>query len=114
MRSGDKCECDEGWSGINCNVCTSHQACDALMPTGDGGVCYQNGEVVKNNYQICDVVNKKITTLLGTKKPEVTFTCKKEDETCQFQCMDHRTHSLGSSLLLPATLGPSASLGWIS
>ncbi|KEZ43733.1 putative ATP-dependent permease [Scedosporium apiospermum] len=85
MRSGDKCECDEGWTGINCNVCTSNQACDALMPTGDSGVCYQNGEVVKHNYQICDVVNKKITSLLGDKKPQVTFTCKKEDATCQFQ-----------------------------
>jgi len=85
MRGGETCECDEGWSGINCNVCTSDHACNALMPTEDGGICYTNGEVVKHNYQICDVVNDKIKNLLGTQKPQVTFTCKKEDATCQFQ-----------------------------
>ncbi|SPO06139.1 related to ABC transporter protein [Cephalotrichum gorgonifer] len=85
MRSGASCDCDDGWTGINCNVCTSNQACNALMPENEGGVCYTNGDVVNHNYQICDVVNKKITTLLGDQKPQVTFTCKKEDATCQFQ-----------------------------
>ncbi|KAJ3536534.1 hypothetical protein NM208_g6676 [Fusarium decemcellulare] len=85
MRSGSSCECDEGWTGINCNVCTDNKACNALMQTGEGGVCYQNGEVVKHNYQICDVTNEKITTLLGDQRPEVTFTCKREDKTCDFQ-----------------------------
>ncbi|KAH7321410.1 hypothetical protein B0I35DRAFT_351931 [Stachybotrys elegans] len=85
MRGRDNCQCDEGWTGINCNVCTSNKACDALMDQGFGGVCYQNGEVVKYNHQICDVTNKKITALLGKQKPEVTFTCKEEDATCDFQ-----------------------------
>lgn len=87
MRNGESsCECDEGWTGINCNVCTDNKACNALMETGTGGVCYQNGEVVKHNYQICDVTNQKITDLLGEQRPEVTFTCKEEDSTCDFQC----------------------------
>ncbi|CAM1510107.1 Fc.00g004420.m01.CDS01 [Cosmosporella sp. VM-42] len=85
MRSADNCECDEGWTGINCNVCTENKACNALMETGDGGVCYQNGEVVNHNYQICDVTNEKITSLLGKQRPEVTFTCTEEDATCDFQ-----------------------------
>lgn len=86
MRSGSTCECDEGWTGINCNVCTDNKACNALMDKGEGGVCYQNGEVVNHNYQICDVTNQKITSLLGKQRPEVTFTCKREDQTCDFQC----------------------------
>lgn len=89
MRSEPFCECDEGWSGINCNVCTENKACNALMPEKTGGVCYQNGEVVKYNHQICDVTNKKITSLLGKQRPEVTFTCKKEEATCDFQCWWH-------------------------
>lgn len=59
------------------------------METEDGGVCYQNGEVVKENFQICDVTNKKITDLLEEKKPQVTFTCNTERESCDFQCEQH-------------------------
>lgn len=86
MRSGNSCTCDEGWTGINCNVCTENKACNALMETGEGGVCYQNGEVVNHNYQMCDVTNEKITTLLGKQRPEVTFTCTAEKGVCDFQC----------------------------
>lgn len=88
MRGRDNCKCDEGWTGINCNVCTSNQACNAMLPNPEdgGGVCYQNGEVVKSNHQICDVTNKKIKLLLGEQRPEVTFTCEKEAKTCDFQC----------------------------
>ena len=97
MRQEGNCECDEGWTGINCNVCTENKACNALMEAGQGGVCYQNGEVVKQNHQICDVTNRKITDLLGEQRPEVTFTCKDDDHTCDFQCLStfsariHRT-----------------------
>ena len=86
MRDGRTCKCDDGWDGINCNVCTEDKACDALMETGDGGVCYTNGEVINHNYQICDVTNRKITDLLGKQRPEVTFTCQADDATCDFQC----------------------------
>ncbi|KAL1875307.1 hypothetical protein VTK73DRAFT_10144 [Phialemonium thermophilum] len=85
IRDRPSCDCDEGWTGINCNVCTDDKACNALMETGDGGVCYQRGEVVKHNYQMCDVTNKAIRTLLGSKVPQVTFTCKKDDRKCDFQ-----------------------------
>ncbi|KAM3084061.1 FAD-dependent urate hydroxylase [Clarireedia jacksonii] len=85
MRNGDSCDCEEGWTGINCNVCTNDKACNALMPEKEGGVCYQNGEVVKENYQMCDVTNRKIVDILDGKKPQVTFTCNAERETCDFQ-----------------------------
>jgi len=86
MRQDKYCECEEGWTGINCNVCTSNKACNAMMPEGEGGVCYQNGEVVKENYQMCDVTNVKIVDILEGKRPQVTFTCDAEDDTCAFQC----------------------------
>lgn len=87
MRDGQFCDCDEDWTGINCNVCTSNKACNKLMPEGKGGVCYQNGEVVKENYQMCDVTNVKIVEILQGQRPQVTFTCNAEKETCDFQCM---------------------------
>ncbi|RDW73358.1 hypothetical protein BP6252_07265 [Coleophoma cylindrospora] len=85
MRSSASCECEPGWSGINCNVCETNKACNALMPENEGGVCYQNGEVVKENYQMCDVKNRKILDILDGKVPQVTFTCNAEKETCDFQ-----------------------------
>lgn len=86
VREGASCDCDDGWSGINCNVCTEHKACDKLVETGEGGVCYTGGEVVKENFQMCDVTNKAIRDLLKEQVPQVTFTCKKETGKCDFQC----------------------------
>ncbi|KAI2638631.1 hypothetical protein GGS21DRAFT_449636 [Xylaria nigripes] len=85
IRSGDTCDCDQGWTGINCNVCTEDKVCNALMETGESGVCYQNGEVVKNNYQMCDVTNEKILSMLEGKIPQATFTCDKQAGFCDFQ-----------------------------
>ena len=85
-REDKTCQCDEGWTGINCNVCTNDRACDALTETGDGGVCYTGGEVVKQNYQMCNVTNKAIRDLLKEQVPQVTFTCNKESGECDFQC----------------------------
>ncbi|KAJ5092954.1 ABC transporter G family member [Penicillium angulare] len=84
-RTGDKCDCKEGWGGINCNVCQEDSACDAMMPEGKDGVCYKEGVTVKQNFQMCDVTNKKIVDQLGNKKPQVTFSCEAEDQTCNFQ-----------------------------
>ena len=103
MRNGPSCGCDEGWTGINCNVCSDDRSCDALMDTKEGGVCYTGGEVVYHNYQMCDVTNKAIRSMLGDQVPQVTFTCTAEDSTCDFQCElplppSHCLPSLGLSL----------------
>ena len=84
-RQGQYCDCKEGWEGVNCNVCTTNQACNALMPEGEGGVCYKQGLVVNENYQICNVTNRKILDQLKEQRPEVTFSCNAEDKTCNFQ-----------------------------
>ncbi|KAK8072722.1 ABC-2 type transporter [Apiospora saccharicola] len=94
MRQGDTCECDEGWTGINCNICTENKACNALMETDDdGGVCYQTGDVVKQNYQMCDITNAKILSMLDGKIPQATFSCEKEDGYCDFQFWIDRVES---------------------
>jgi hypothetical protein len=103
MRQGDYCECEDGWTGINCNVCTNNKACNALMPEREGGVCYQNGEVVKTNYQMCDVTNRKIVEILDGRRPQVTFTCNRDDGTCDFQCK--YTQANRGSLLTSCSLG---------
>ncbi|KAI6081498.1 hypothetical protein F4821DRAFT_249212 [Hypoxylon rubiginosum] len=93
LRSGDTCDCDEGWTGINCNVCTQDNACNALMETGEGGVCYQNGEVIDQNHQMCGVTNDKILSMLDGKIPQATFNCKKETGFCDFQFWIDRVES---------------------
>ncbi|KAI0905656.1 hypothetical protein F4824DRAFT_399407 [Ustulina deusta] len=93
IRSGDTCKCDDGWTGINCNVCTEDKACNALMETEADGVCYQNGEVVKNNYQMCGVTNEKILSMLDGKIPQATFTCDKQIGFCDFQFWVDRVES---------------------
>lgn len=105
MRSGESCECEDGWMGINCNVCTENKACDALMPDKEGGVCYQNGEVVKENYQMCDVTNRKILDILDGKIPQATFTCNAEEETCEFQCKQDPRFQIFSMLTFPSLGG---------
>ncbi|PGH32726.1 ATP-binding cassette, subfamily G (WHITE), member 2 [[Emmonsia] crescens] len=84
-RKGKYCDCTEGWEGVNCNVCKTDDACNVMMPEGEGGVCYKDGVTQKENYQMCAVTNRKIVDMLGDQKPEVTFSCKAEDQTCNFQ-----------------------------
>ncbi|KAL4784572.1 hypothetical protein BJX76DRAFT_326959 [Aspergillus varians] len=84
-RKDKSCSCEDGWEGINCNVCKTDDACNAMMPTGEDGVCYKEGVTVKENFQICDVTNRKILDQLKERKPQVTFSCQEEDSTCNFQ-----------------------------
>lgn len=80
-----QCQCKEGWEGINCNVCETNNACNALMPEGQDGVCYREGLLVKENYQMCDITNKKIQDQLKNQKPQATFSCNAERKECNFQ-----------------------------
>ncbi|KAF2270938.1 hypothetical protein CC78DRAFT_610985 [Lojkania enalia] len=84
------CNCKEGWEGINCNVCKTNDACNAMMPpqeggVKEGGVCYKDGALVKENFQICDITNRKILDQLKDKKPQATFSCNTESKECNFQ-----------------------------
>lgn len=85
-RTDRYCSCKDGWEGINCNVCKTDDACQAMMPEGVEGVCYREGLVVNENYQMCDITNKKIVEQLKDQKPQATFSCNTETEKCNFQC----------------------------
>ncbi|KAK3072271.1 FAD-dependent urate hydroxylase [Teratosphaeriaceae sp. CCFEE 6253] len=86
-REGGTCECNEGWEGINCNVCKTDDACGPMMPSKqeDGAVCYREGLVVHENYQMCDITNRKIVDQLKEKKPQATFSCNADRAECNFQ-----------------------------
>lgn len=85
-RTGDDpCECDEGWGGITCNVCQTNQACSALMPGKEGGVCYTDGRLVHENFQMCDITNQPILDQIYPRIPQATFSCNADDKTCNFQ-----------------------------
>lgn len=88
-KGNGECDCDEGWGGLNCNVCQKPSACaDFTMAgerLGENGTCYTGGSTVMQSFQQCDVTNKKITEMLPGRPPKVTFSCKKDDETCNFQ-----------------------------
>ncbi|KAG9289200.1 hypothetical protein G9A89_022509 [Geosiphon pyriformis] len=90
---GQLCQCSEGWSGLNCNVCTANSACDPLVATGMNGTCYKGGLTVNENFQICDVTNRKILDMLPEQPPQVTFSCNRPDATCDFQFWINRTES---------------------
>ncbi|WVQ75296.1 hypothetical protein IAR50_004912 [Cryptococcus sp. DSM 104548] len=83
-KDGELCDCKEGWGGINCNVCKNDGACAGFLPRSDGAedgdeddiVCYKGGLAVRENFQMCDVTNRKIIdTIPDNRPPQVTFSC---------------------------------------
>lgn len=93
VRNGTECECNEGWGGINCNMCTSDNACNAFMPkvanafgnTGEEvkGTCYKGGKLVQKNYHMCEVTSERLVKLLKH-KTEATFSCNATSAQCTF------------------------------
>ncbi|KAK3711683.1 FAD-dependent urate hydroxylase [Vermiconidia calcicola] len=87
-RKGKRCDCKDGWEGINCNVCQTNDACRAFMPEDqkDEAVCFKDGLVVNENYQMCNITNRKILDQLKHDgPPQATFSCNVEREECNFQ-----------------------------
>ncbi|CAG8671805.1 12165_t:CDS:10, partial [Racocetra persica] len=80
------CKCSEGWGGINCNVCNADRACDSMVATGMNGTCYKGGLIVHENFQMCNVKNRKILDMLPDQPPQVTFSCNSTTANCDFQC----------------------------
>ena len=80
------CDCKPGWGGINCNVCEIDSVCDSFMPDESlKGTCYKDGMVVNKVYQTCNVTNSKILDILNGKLPQVSFSCDRGSESCNFQ-----------------------------
>lgn len=86
-RQGDTCNCREGWEGINCNTCITDNACRAFLPDDvkDEAVCYRQGMVVNENWQMCNITNRKILDTLKGEIPQATFSCNAPRKECSFQ-----------------------------
>lgn len=97
-RQGDRCECKDGWEGVNCNVCATDNACEAMLPAGEHAVCYKQGLVVHENFQMCNVTNKAILDQVDPRIPQVTFSCNVDDATCNFQFWVDRKESFYCAL----------------
>ncbi|XBW38381.1 hypothetical protein QEN19_003968 [Hanseniaspora menglaensis] len=92
----EQCVCDDGWDGINCNLCIDDDVCKNFFDDEElkkGAVCNQNGIIVKKLYQACDVTNPKIIELLPKQKPQVSFHCDKLAEECYFQFWTNQVES---------------------
>lgn len=92
----EQCDCDEGWEGINCNICNADEVCRDFFDDDElkeGAVCNKNGIIVKKLYQGCDVTNPKIIELLPDQKPQVSFHCDKSTEECFFQFWTNQVES---------------------
>ncbi|QPG73495.1 hypothetical protein FOA43_000806 [Brettanomyces nanus] len=81
----DVCNCEDGWGGINCNLCQQDAVCKSFVPDGLQGTCYTGGILVHQAHQMCDVTNKKIVQVLGGKIPQATFECNRTSQECSFQ-----------------------------
>ncbi|KAA1476213.1 hypothetical protein DENSPDRAFT_843114 [Dentipellis sp. KUC8613] len=104
---GKNCECKDGWGGINCNVCKTDDACIGFPLAGQVSsleaevanmTCYTGGETVFNNHQFCDVTNRKIVDMLPGRPPQITFSCNKLTDTCDFQFWTAQVESFYCSL----------------
>ncbi|KAI8816711.1 putative ABC transporter [Fimicolochytrium jonesii] len=99
-RPSDKasCDCTDGWTGINCNICMRDDACTTLNPPRDPEfpvpgtpeqdlpVCYSGiRPATGTNYLQCEVRNKRILDMLNGPKPEITYSCSGPESTCNFQ-----------------------------
>lgn len=89
-RGQQGCQCKAGWTGVNCNVCESDEACQALAGSSNGQaqegvVCNSRPLVARQNYQTCLVTNRQVRDLLNPKIPEATFSCDAANKSCNFQ-----------------------------
>lgn len=87
-RKNKRCNCKEGWEGINCNTCNTDDACRPMLPKDvqDEAVCYDGGYVVKENWQMCNITNRKIIDQLKHDgQPQATFSCHAPTKKCNFE-----------------------------
>lgn len=97
LTSGDRkipapnqgCKCDDGWAGLNCNVCTKDEVCNPLVEAGVNGTCYTGPVVVKRHFKSCTASVPLLEEMFPEKQPAITFGCnihKQNNNTCSFQC----------------------------
>lgn len=55
------------------------------MPGGEPGTCYKGGQVVNQNFHMCNVTNRKILDILEGRVAQVTFGCERNTTQCDLQ-----------------------------
>ncbi|KAJ2724653.1 (ABC) transporter [Coemansia sp. Benny D115] len=79
-------ECRPGWGGWNCNMCLTDSACDAVIPTGEGGRCYNGSELINTVMGQCYVGNTDLSRYLPEGvTPKMTFGCDRNSSSCSAQ-----------------------------
>ena len=81
------CSCNDGWDGINCNVCQEDMVCKSFTPEPQGAVCYKGGLPQKEVHHMCNVTNPGIVKQLKDEIPQATLSCNAQRKDCNFQCM---------------------------
>ncbi|KAI9311577.1 hypothetical protein BX666DRAFT_1996467 [Dichotomocladium elegans] len=77
-RQGDQCACDDGWGGVNCNVCQNDQSC--VSTKGTNATCIKSAIGLKSMHAWCDTTN--IPWIDNT---HVSLQCDWETHECIFQ-----------------------------
>ncbi|BEI83347.1 hypothetical protein CcaverHIS002_0312150 [Cutaneotrichosporon cavernicola] len=119
------CKCNDGWGGINCNLCKDDRACkgfkmrdpltglhDPSSEHADDGdnhdddemrmTCYKGGITVDRGFQMCDVTNRKIIdTIPNNRPPQVTFSCTAGGPQSNSSLNNGRYGLVGDDTILP-------------
>ena len=91
--NGRSCKCDDGWTGLNCNICARDSVCHDmpeynLFPVTDVG-CYTGPVVKYHQFKKCSVsLDPYIEKLLGGKKASLTVDCKKSNPNSPTEVVD--------------------------
>lgn len=83
-KEGKRCECEDGWTGVNCNVCAKDEVCRV------GDVCHRGTFAIHQAFKSCEagietflfillVLPDFYRRLLGGKVAEVTAGCRVDD-----------------------------------
>lgn len=87
-KDGQPCACDDGWDGINCNVCLRDEACP------QGTVCYRGNMAVGRAYKSCDAGESSGSLTLRFARVLQKVAWRKEDIR---DCRVHRHRQAPSS-----------------
>ncbi|KAI3653144.1 hypothetical protein MP228_002569 [Amoeboaphelidium protococcarum] len=76
---GKQCQCNDGWSGVNCQVCQNDNVCTKFLDpegiAGQNATCYKGAIPVHSNYQQCQIVNVALKNMLDGKHAYASFNC---------------------------------------
>lgn len=83
---GKSCECEEGWGGLNCNVCQMNSACRLFK---SNSTCYKGPIIKSHAFKSCGAILPPLYRRLLLNKPtNATTECTKQENgflSCRMQ-----------------------------